>query len=103
MGQCDCSESKHDLQMGQHPIIKIIYIDDLLIPRALQIISDLNEKQTSKDNLKEENTQHLFECEGYTELRKNIRIEDTPKNNQKKQHKGHSRSVKYDNRKKEKN
>ena len=30
--------------MGQHPIIKIIYIDDLLIPRALQIISDLNEK-----------------------------------------------------------
>ena len=42
--QCDCSESKHDLQMGQHPIIKIIYIDDLLIPRALQIISDLNEK-----------------------------------------------------------
>ena len=27
---------------------------------------------------KEENTQHLFECEGYTEIRKNIRIEDTP-------------------------
>ena len=25
-----------------------------------------------------ENTQHLFECEGYTEIRKNIRIEDTP-------------------------
>merc|ERR1712179_499502 len=27
---------------------------------------------------KEENTQHLFECEGYTDIRKNIRIEDTP-------------------------
>ena len=30
--------------MGEHPTIKIIYIDDLLIPRALQIIIDLNEK-----------------------------------------------------------
>ena len=38
--QCDCSESKHDLKMGEHPTIKIIYIDDLLIPRALQIIMD---------------------------------------------------------------
>merc|ERR1712179_702172 len=27
---------------------------------------------------KEENTQHLFKCEGYTDIRKNIRIEDTP-------------------------
>merc|ERR1712179_454680 len=27
---------------------------------------------------KEENTQHLFECEGYTDIRKNIRIEDIP-------------------------
>ena len=27
---------------------------------------------------KEENTQHLFECDGYTDIRKNIRIEDTP-------------------------
>merc|ERR1711874_861186 len=27
---------------------------------------------------KEENTQHLFECEGYTDIRKNIRTEDTP-------------------------
>ena len=30
--------------MGEHPIIKIIYIDDLLIPIALKIIKDLNEK-----------------------------------------------------------
>ena len=27
---------------------------------------------------KEENTQHLFECEGHTDIRKNIRIDDTP-------------------------
>ena len=26
----------------------------------------------------EETTQHLFECDGYMEIRKNIRIEDTP-------------------------
>ena len=39
-----CSETKHDLKLGEHPSIKIIYIDDLVIPRALQIISDLNEK-----------------------------------------------------------
>ena len=26
----------------------------------------------------EETTQHLLECEGYKELRKNIRVEDTP-------------------------
>ena len=42
--QCDCSESKHDLKLGEHLSIKIIYIDDLLIPRAIQIISDLNER-----------------------------------------------------------
>ena len=30
--------------MGEHPVIKIIYIDDLLIPIALKIIKDLNEK-----------------------------------------------------------
>ena len=27
---------------------------------------------------KEENTQHLFECDGYNNIRKNIRVEDTP-------------------------
>ena len=26
----------------------------------------------------EETTQHLFECDGYPEIRKNIKIEDTP-------------------------
>ena len=26
----------------------------------------------------EETTQYLFECDGYTEIRKNIKIEDTP-------------------------
>ena len=29
----------------------------------------------------EETTQHLLECEGYTELRINIRVEDTPMKN----------------------
>ena len=27
---------------------------------------------------KEETTQHLFECEGYTEIRRNIVVKDTP-------------------------
>jgi len=34
-------------------------------------ICDICEKQ-------EETTQHLFECEGYKEIRKNIRIKSTP-------------------------
>ena len=42
--QCDCSESKQYFKMGEHPVINIIYIDDLLIPIALKIIKDLNEK-----------------------------------------------------------
>ena len=40
--------------MGEHPTIKIIYIDDLLFPRALQIIMDLNDKYP--EHLDEQNS-----------------------------------------------
>ena len=37
-----CAESKHDIKMGNHPTIKIIYIDDKLRAKALEIIDKLN-------------------------------------------------------------
>ena len=39
----DCAKSKHYLKMGEHPTMKIIYIADKLIPKALEIIDKLNQ------------------------------------------------------------
>ena len=39
----DCAKSKHSLKMGEHPTMKIIYIADKLIPKALEIIEKLNQ------------------------------------------------------------
>ena len=36
----DCAKSKHSLKMGEHRTIKIIYIADKLIPKALEIIEN---------------------------------------------------------------
>ena len=38
----NCDASKHDLKMGNHRSIKIIYIADMLRPKALEIIEKLD-------------------------------------------------------------
>ena len=56
----------------------------IFLLKANMIETKANFKGQYLNNIKceicgeEETTQHLFECDGYTEIRKNIKIEDTP-------------------------